>query len=110
MTASERIKDLSLKLLGGLGACPAVSFAEGAVAAAVLRSLEGLSLSVEQDPYGNLIAHHSGHPDSNGEAPPSPSSPTWTTRASRQWRPRETCWWPGPWEGYPKSASQPQCR
>ena len=70
MAVRGQTRDLSLKLLGELGACPAVSFAEGAVAAAVLRSLEGLSLSVEQDSYGNLIAHRPARLDDEGDTPP----------------------------------------
>ena len=50
-------RDLSLRLLSDLGACPAVSFHEGAVISCVRRNLKEMGLAAKEDPYGNLIVH-----------------------------------------------------
>ena len=70
MDTREQIKTLSLDLLRELGGCPAVSFMEGAVADCIRRTLQGTGLSVEQDGYGNLIAHNLRHSDKDGDNPP----------------------------------------
>ena len=70
MPIDDVTKKLSLDLLRDLGAYPAVSFREGAVAAYVERYLGELGLPVERDRYGNLIVHRSGPPEFRGERPP----------------------------------------
>ena len=59
-----------MDLLRGLGACPAVSFLEGPVAAYIQESLRGMDLTAESDQYGNFIVHHSRRPDKQGNHPP----------------------------------------
>ena len=70
MPGSEQVRALSLDFLRQLGGCPAVPFQEGPVASRIHSILQGNGLSVNADRYGNLVAHHPGHPDSGGEAPP----------------------------------------
>lgn len=60
MTIDERTKDISLEILKDLGARPAVSFAEGPVAAYIWSRLKNLGLSPYTDRYGNLVVRLPG--------------------------------------------------
>ena len=68
--ADKGTNTLLLDLLQDLGARPAVSFLEGAVADCIQGTLEGIGLPVERDRYGNLIVHLTGLSDGGGEQPP----------------------------------------
>ena len=70
MTIDERTKDISLGILKDLGACPAISFAEGPVAACIWSRLENLGLSPYPDRYGNLVVHLPGSTSDRTSHPP----------------------------------------
>ena len=70
MVDNARIKALSLRLLSGLGACPAVPFQEGMVSAFIQKSLGDMGLKAEPDAHGNLIVHRPGHSEDPGSCPP----------------------------------------
>ena len=70
METNDRVETLSLELLRDLAARPAVPFHEGPVAACIQRYLQGLSLPIERDRYGNLIAFRSGGEDKGEQRPP----------------------------------------
>ena len=56
----------ALNILRDLGALPAVPFFEDGPAAYVMELLEGLTVKVERDDYGNIVAHY----DRAGDARP----------------------------------------
>ena len=70
MAAYEKRRALLLELLEGLGACPAVSFLEGPVAAYIQRSLSSMGLTAERDQCGNLIVHQPGNEGVREKNPP----------------------------------------
>ena len=70
MTNDKHIQDLSLGILRDLGACPAVSFAEGPVAACIWRRLKSLGLSPNTDRYGNIVVHLPGSTSDRATHPP----------------------------------------
>ena len=70
MAAYEKRSALLLELLGGLGACPAVSFLEGPVAAYIRGYLGDIGLTAEHDRYGNLVVHRRRNGEIRGEQPP----------------------------------------
>ncbi len=70
MPTDEELREMSLEILRGLGACPAISFMEGPVATYVQRYLGGLGLSARSDSYGNLVIHHSGRSQERESQPP----------------------------------------
>ena len=69
MSNDKQRRDLAVRLLVGLGACPAVAFMEDAVAEYIQKSLAEIELGFEIDRYGNIIANHSRHPPSNQNHP-----------------------------------------
>ncbi len=70
MSSDRERRDLAVRLLEGLGACPAVAFIEDAAAAYIQKSLAEIELGFEIDRYGNIIAGHSGHTSSHQGHPP----------------------------------------